>query len=247
VEPPAYAQQTLTVTKSGTGTGTVTSSPPGLDCGVDCSETYADGTVVTLTATPDFGPYFAGWSGGGCSGTGTCTVTMTTPQTVTATFNVPTPKSVSLHVSDKVVDEGDRVRFRASVRPCAGHEGNQVQLKGGGRTRRKSSTAACTAKWRLKMKRTTRFRAISPQQDADHRAGGSKRIRIRVIREPEPQPSGGGGGGGGGNCDPSYPTVCIPPPPPDLDCGDVNATNFTVKGSDPHGFDGDNDGIGCET
>jgi hypothetical protein len=37
------------------------------------------------------------------------------------------------------------------------------------------------------------------------------------------------------------------PPPPDLDCDDVNATNFQVTGSDPHGFDGDNDGIGCET
>jgi hypothetical protein len=58
---------------------------------------------------------------------------------------------------------------------------------------------------------------------------------------------GGGGGGGGGNCDPAYPTVCIPPPPPDLDCGDIPYTNFTVLAPDPHGFDGDNDGIGCET
>ena len=56
-----------------------------------------------------------------------------------------------------------------------------------------------------------------------------------------------GDGGGGGNCDPSYPDFCIPPPPPDLDCGQVNGTNFTVIGNDPHGFDGDNDGIGCET
>lgn len=57
----------------------------------------------------------------------------------------------------------------------------------------------------------------------------------------------GSGGGGGGNCDPSYPDFCIPPPPPDLDCADVNGSNFTVVGSDPHGFDGDNDGVGCET
>jgi hypothetical protein len=48
-------------------------------------------------------------------------------------------------------------------------------------------------------------------------------------------------------CDPSYPGVCIPPPPPDLDCGDVPYTNFTVVGSDPHGFDGDGDGVGCES
>jgi hypothetical protein len=59
--------------------------------------------------------------------------------------------------------------------------------------------------------------------------------------------STGGGGGGGGNCDPSYPTVCIPPPPPDLDCGDIPYRNFTVLPPDPHGFDGDHDGVGCET
>ncbi len=58
---------------------------------------------------------------------------------------------------------------------------------------------------------------------------------------------GGTAGGGGGNCDPSYPTVCIPPPPPDLDCDDVSATGFRVEGADPHGFDGDGDGIGCES
>ena len=49
------------------------------------------------------------------------------------------------------------------------------------------------------------------------------------------------------NCDPSYPDFCIPPPPPDLDCPDINASNFTVQGTDPHGFDADNDGVGCES
>lgn len=53
--------------------------------------------------------------------------------------------------------------------------------------------------------------------------------------------------GGGGNCDPSYPGQCIPSPPPDLDCGDVAKQNFPVKGSDPHGFDADGDGVGCES
>lgn len=57
-----------------------------------------------------------------------------------------------------------------------------------------------------------------------------------------------GSGGGGGNCDPSYPDVCIPSPPPDLNCGDVPYNNIRVVGSDPHGFDGnDNDGLGCES
>ena len=58
---------------------------------------------------------------------------------------------------------------------------------------------------------------------------------------------GSSGGGGTGKCDPSYPDVCIPPPPPDLDCADVEHRDFRVKGSDPHGFDGDGDGRGCET
>lgn len=51
-----------------------------------------------------------------------------------------------------------------------------------------------------------------------------------------------------GNCDPAYPDVCIPPPPPDLDCGDIPHRRFRVLPPDPHGFDGnDNDGIGCES
>jgi len=49
-----------------------------------------------------------------------------------------------------------------------------------------------------------------------------------------------------GTCDPSYPDVCIPPPPPDLDCTDVPHRNFRVFAPDPHHFDGDGDGIGCE-
>jgi hypothetical protein len=50
------------------------------------------------------------------------------------------------------------------------------------------------------------------------------------------------------DCDPSYPDVCIPPAPPDLDCGDIPHRRFTVRGADPHGFDGnDNDGVGCES
>ncbi len=50
-----------------------------------------------------------------------------------------------------------------------------------------------------------------------------------------------------GNCDSHYPTVCIPPPPPDLDCSDIPYRNFTVLQPDPHNFDRNNDGIGCES
>jgi uncharacterized repeat protein (TIGR02543 family) len=78
--------ETLEVFKSGTGSGTVTSSPAGIDCGTDCTENFATGTVVTLTATPASGSLFAGWSGASCSGTGTCVVTMDAARSVTANF-----------------------------------------------------------------------------------------------------------------------------------------------------------------
>lgn len=48
-------------------------------------------------------------------------------------------------------------------------------------------------------------------------------------------------------CDASYPTVCIPSPPPDLDCADIPHHDFVVRQPDPHNFDGNNDGVGCES
>lgn len=49
------------------------------------------------------------------------------------------------------------------------------------------------------------------------------------------------------DCDTSYPDVCIPPYPPDLDCGQIAERRFSVRRPDPHGFDSNNDGIGCES
>lgn len=74
---------TLTVTSP--TNGSVTSSPSGINCGSDCSESYSENTVVTLTATPDSGYEFDSW-GGACSGTGSCQVTMDDNKTVSATF-----------------------------------------------------------------------------------------------------------------------------------------------------------------
>src|SRR5262245_42932393 len=52
---------------------------------------------------------------------------------------------------------------------------------------------------------------------------------------------------GSGRCDAAYPTVCIPPPPPDLDCADIPYHDFRVLLPDPHRFDGEGDGRGCES
>ncbi|MBF0486691.1 MAG: VCBS repeat-containing protein, partial [Nitrospirae bacterium] len=75
----------LTVSK--TGNGTITSSPSGISCGSACSASYASGTAVILTATPDSGYAFTSW-GGDCSGTtgNSCTLTMSSAKTVSATF-----------------------------------------------------------------------------------------------------------------------------------------------------------------
>ena len=87
----------LTVAKS--GTGAVASRPAGIACGTDCYETYASGTVVTLTPTPAPGARFTGWSGGGCTGTEPCVLAGNAPLTVSATFlTTPSPVAHTLTV-----------------------------------------------------------------------------------------------------------------------------------------------------
>ena len=81
--PPPLA---LTVKKIGTGTGTVIGTPGTIVCGTVCAESYAKDAIIVLMATPHPNSRFSGWSGGGCSGTGFCRITVTIPVVVTATF-----------------------------------------------------------------------------------------------------------------------------------------------------------------
>ena len=81
-----FSLKTYPLTVERTGSGKVTSSPPGIDCGADCSQSYTYGTTVTLTAKPWSGATFAGW-GGACTGTRTtCTVSMSQARWVSAKF-----------------------------------------------------------------------------------------------------------------------------------------------------------------
>ena len=86
--PNSCPNYTLSLATGGTGLGTVSSSPAGIACGAACSNTYANGTIVTLTAAPASGSAFAGWSGAGCSGSGPCLVTVNSNTSVAATFNL---------------------------------------------------------------------------------------------------------------------------------------------------------------
>ena len=49
------------------------------------------------------------------------------------------------------------------------------------------------------------------------------------------------------SCDPHYPDFCISSYPPDLNCDEIPYRDFTVLSPDPHRFDDDKDGIGCES
>jgi probable HAF family extracellular repeat protein len=87
--------QDFALSVSTTGSGTVTSSPAGINCGATCSASFGTGAEVSLTQTAASGSAFAGW-GGACSGVGTCIVTMSQAQNVSANFVQGSPPSSPL-------------------------------------------------------------------------------------------------------------------------------------------------------
>jgi hypothetical protein len=68
------------------GSGRIASTPAGINCPGDCQGQFAQGSQVTLAATPGVGYQLADWNGGGCNGAGTCLVTMGQAQAVEAIF-----------------------------------------------------------------------------------------------------------------------------------------------------------------
>jgi len=142
-EPPS--EFALTVVPTGTGTGTVTSSPAGINCGIDCSEAYAAGTEVTLTATPASGSSFSGWSGS-CTGTGACKVTMSQARSVTATFTKessppppPGPGTASVAPTAKVKSGKALLKLTCKGEgPCKGSLKLTAKIRSGGKTKNKT-------------------------------------------------------------------------------------------------------------
>jgi YD repeat-containing protein len=116
------AKPTLTVEKRGEGSGTVRGT--GIDCGSDCSESYAKGTAVSLTATAATGSVFGGWSQA-CSGTGTCSLTMDGSKKVVATFNIapanPFPLTVTKSAYGVVSSSPEGILCGGPNKQCRGN------------------------------------------------------------------------------------------------------------------------------
>jgi IPT/TIG domain/Divergent InlB B-repeat domain len=122
----------LTISNAGTGSGSVACN------GGPCAATYPFGTLVTLTAAPNAGSGFAGWSGGGCSGIGSCVVTMSANTTVTAVFNAnpspppPEPKGTP-EASSSASFSGGKVALKISCKgpgACSGTVKLRAKIKG---------------------------------------------------------------------------------------------------------------------
>ena len=120
----------LTVSKTGTGSGTVTSNEttnPKINCGSVCGAVYNYGENVTLNAVADTNSVFTGWSGAGCSGTGSCTILMDSSKAVTAIFTktkfTVTPifdeHGTMTPSTPQLVDSGSTVQF--TITPNSGY------------------------------------------------------------------------------------------------------------------------------
>ncbi|MFZ3137286.1 MAG: CARDB domain-containing protein [Thermodesulfovibrionales bacterium] len=81
------------------GSGIVTSNPSGINCGLDCSETFDKDTIVTLTATADSGYIFSAWSGCDSISGNTCTVAMNGNKNVTANFSQNCDRSLIININ----------------------------------------------------------------------------------------------------------------------------------------------------
>ncbi len=123
----------LVVGKTGYGSGNISSTPSGIDCGSDCSEVYADGTDVTLDATPDADSTFAGWSEV-CVGGNSCIVTMDQAREVVARFDVADPSQPDLivqspGVSDSTLTPEQPYTLSATVKNQGNAAANSTTLR----------------------------------------------------------------------------------------------------------------------
>ncbi len=121
---PGPEEFALTIAKAGTGSGSVTCD------GGACAATYPEGEEVTLAATAASGSTFSGWTGAGCSGTGSCVVTIEEDTTVTATFTAPKEEAKKEEVKPPPPTEG-KARAAASATVKSGKASLKLTCSGG--------------------------------------------------------------------------------------------------------------------
>jgi hypothetical protein len=92
----------------------------------------------------------------------------------------PAPKSVTLK-GPKSVTKGKKAKLTATVAPCLGHEGDTIDLlRGKKKIASVASDPTCTARFKVRIRKTSTFQAVSLKQDDDHEAGASKKLKVRA-------------------------------------------------------------------
>jgi hypothetical protein len=129
----------LTIVKAGTGSGSVTCNA------TSCASEYPEGEEVTLAASAASGSTFSGWSGAGCSGTGSCKVTINADTTVTAIFTAnakeetkpppPTEGTAKAASSASVKSGKASLKLTCSGGPCKGTLQLKAKVKQGKKTK----------------------------------------------------------------------------------------------------------------
>lgn len=222
-EPPIEEEvfETLTVKVEGAGsvsdgTETVCSSGGSTQT---CEVEYAFGEEVTLSAAPSAGMTFLGWEGSGCSGTGACSVTMTSAKSVTARFADKTPPATPTITSPGF---GEVFNWTAEEAVSVSFTDSDPTIVGFGCSVDFYSWNPCSSPWSTgKLAAGTHTVYVSAKDAAGNVSSTARSFKV-VITPPEggsggeepPKEEGGGTPGGGtpsGGSTSPIPTIAPPP------------------------------------
>ena len=183
--PPPITRFNLTVKKAGTGTGFV-GGAGGIDCGPTCSAAFQAGTKVNLLAVADDGAEFKGWTGGGCSDTGQCAVTVTADMEVTATlrpvdrapphFRTIAPRP---HPAAQPSSASASSTTAARARAVRDLQGKTTSRASPSRSKPVHYGRTYTAHWRVPAKRRRAAAATAPSRD---KAGNASKRSCSALR-----------------------------------------------------------------